>query len=90
MILSTSAIIETFVESLKTKSLFTYDVKGTQGSQEMITGFNLDLLHNTILPSSAQFKKEIAEFDILSSSIFQPGEIWVNRDLMRGIAERNS
>ena len=74
MILSTNAINETFVESLKTRSLFTYVVKGAQVSQEMITNFNLDLLHNTILPYLAQFKKKIAEFDILSSSIFQPGE----------------
>jgi len=70
MILSTNAIIETFVESLKTRSLFTYVVKGAQVNQEMITGFNLNFLHNTILPSSTQFKKEITEFDVLSILLY--------------------
>ena len=87
MILSTNAIIETFVESLKIRSLFTYEVKDSKVSHEMITGFNLAHLHNTILPSSAQFKKEIAQFDILSSSIFQPGEKWINRGLIREVAD---
>ena len=74
-----------FWEELKTCGDFTYSNGNKRVTQHMVIGFNHELFTNIISPDLTLHRAKICNFRSIGEHLFQPNEIWINRNLLKTV-----